>query len=184
MQDFENTFKKILKLVAADWEREIKENFRTQSYDGSAWPGKTNYPGSRSKQLYKDGDLQDSLKVTESVSAGTITARSHVRYASIHNEGGRITVTAKMKAFFWVMHRMANGAAGQANAPARRRSTMSTEAAYWKALALMKVGQQIKIPQRQFVGFSHQLDEAIIKRTNQVIPPELDAYMKSVLQKK
>ena len=54
-------------------------------------------------------------------------------YTTLHNEGGKITVTAKMKRFFWYKYKQTKDEA-------------------WKRMALMKTGKVIKMPQRQFIG--------------------------------
>lgn len=167
--NFESAFKKFVKNVSADWERQIKENFRTQSFYNKKWKDKSNYPGARQgKNLYKEGDLQRSVQVQENVSTGTVRASAFVHYASIHNQGGTITVTAKMRGFFWAMYYQASGKIKRrkdgTQSQSRASLKLSSEAEYWKSLALMKVGTKIKIPQRQFVGFHHQLDTAIRKR--------------------
>lgn len=188
--NFENSFKKLFKFVAADWERQIAENFRTQSFYGNNWKGKSNYPGSRqSKTLYRDGDLQKSVQVNDNLAAGTISASSYVGYATIHNQGGKIAVTARMKKFFWAMYYKSNNALTysvktRAAQNTKRNRKLSTEAGYWKAMALMKVGTTITIPQRQFVGYHADLEAAIQKRANEVVPQDLTNYITSVLKRK
>lgn len=188
MHDFDSTFRKILKNVSADWNRQIIENFRTESFYGKAWAAKSNYPGSRKgKILYRDGDLQGSISVTENLSAGTISASSFVKYANFHNEGGTITVTTQMKKFFWAMHYKASGKVKtkkRGGGTTKASQKYSAEAAYWKAMALMKVGTKIQIKKRQFVGFHPELDASVKKRTDEAVPPGLIAYINSVLKQR
>ena len=75
-----------------------------------------------------------------------------VPYAEIHNEGGDIVVTPRMKRFFWAKYREANGGTW-------KRKT--TEADFWKALALKPVGSTLHIPKRQFIGESRELNDKI-----------------------
>lgn len=187
--NFENSFKKLFKFVAADWERQIAENFRTQSFYGNGWKGKSNYPGSRQgKTLYRDGDLQNSVQVNDNLAAGTISASSYVGYATIHNQGGKIAVIAKMKKFFWAMYYKSSGAVSKRKdgktGNNKRNAKLTAEAEYWKAMALMKVGATITIPQRQFVGYHADLKAAIEKRANEVVPQDLTNYITSVLKQK
>lgn len=62
---------------------------------------------------------------------------SELEYAQIHNEGGRIKVTPKMKRFFWAQY-------------------YKTKKAFWKNMALSKK-KYIVIPQRKFLGESSVL---------------------------
>lgn len=68
-------------------------------------------------------------------------------YAAIHNEGGSIAITPKMKAFFWRKHKELTDKAAD--------KTIKTK---WKGMALSK---ELKIPQRQFVGNSRELNDKI-----------------------
>ena len=40
---------------------------------------------------------------------GRVIIQNKLVYAPIHNDGGYITVTAKMKGFFWAQHYRARG---------------------------------------------------------------------------
>ena len=74
-------------------------------------------------------------------------------YTALHNEGGTITVTGKMKRFFWAKFK-------------------ETGEVGWKYMALMKVGQVIKIPQRQFIGDGPETQKLI----RDVIQSNLDKF--------
>lgn len=95
-----------------------------------------------------------------------VTVGTSVPYAEIHNEGGDITVTARMKRFFWAKYRETNGGSWKRNAK-------NEEAEFWKTLALKKVGSVIHIPQRKFIGQSHELnnkiDQTIENEINRII---------------
>lgn len=79
--------------------------------------------------------------------------RSDKEYAAIHNEGGTINstipVTPKMRKFAWAMHYNETGGEGDSK---------------WKGLALTKkdsLNLSINMPQRQFIGQSKELNQAI-----------------------
>lgn len=151
--------------VAVKLQEQIGENFRRGAFYGQPWKGKSNYPGAKQKLLYRHGILQESVDVDADPAAKTITARSTVAYASLHNEGGVVVVTGKMKRFFWYMHKKALGSLAtkkdgttRAN---RRNMAINAEAEYWKGLALMPVGKRLHMPERRFVGPHPQLDKAI-----------------------
>ena len=95
-----------------------------------------------------------------------VTIGTEVPYAEIHNEGGDITVTPRMKRFFWAKYRETNGGSWKRNAK-------NDEAEFWKTLALKKVGSVIHIPQRKFIGESHELTDKI----NNTIETEINKIL-------
>lgn len=92
-----------------------------------------------------------------------------VPYASIHNWGGETTpaVTPKMRRFAWAMYyetggEQEAGAKGRESAEKDESAPLSPEAKMWRGLALTKKKKlRIKIPQRQFIGPSRELEERI-----------------------
>lgn len=78
-------------------------------------------------------------------------------YAAVHNWGGAIypTVTPRMRRFAWAMY-YANGG---------KSKTHNPTADVWRAMALTKKKRlRINIPQRQFIGDSHELNQRINER--------------------
>lgn len=69
-----------------------------------------------------------------------------------------IKVTKKMKRFFWAKYYETSGAFGRKKNGEwrndKRTVQLSTEAEFWKYMALMKEGKSIKIPRRRFLGVS------------------------------
>lgn len=86
-----------------------------------------------------------------------------VSYADTHNEGGQIVVTRRMRSFFWAMYRKANGGTW------KRRAEATGTAAFWRAMAMKKVGSVIRIPQRQFIGESRELTAKVQQTVEQEI---------------
>ena len=97
----------------------------------------------------------------------SVTVGTSAPYAEIHNEGGDIKVTAKMKRFFWAKYRETNGGSWKRNAK-------NEEAEFWNTLALKKVGAKIHIPQRKFIGESQELNQKI----KQKIDDEIDKILR------
>ena len=96
--------------------------------------------------LMVTGKLRRSIR--SRVTSDSVVWETSEKYAAIHNYGGTITVTAKMKKFFWYKHK-------------------ATRDDAWKWMALMKVGTKITIPQRQFLGDHPEVRkraEAVIQR--------------------
>lgn len=154
----------------------IDDNFRSQSFDGAKWKdraapparGRTTKAGNRDKRFKQDsgegrailmmsGRLRRSFRME--ASGLVITIHTDVPYAEIHNEGGEvkqsITVTAKMRRFFWAMF-------------------ADTKDEKWKFMALSKnatIERSFTMPKRQFVGENNTLDRNI----NFLLESELSA---------
>lgn len=105
---------------------------------------------------------------------------SDLPYAAIHNEGGEIRVTARMKRYFWYRHYSATGSFGRRKDGSLRKDKknrqLSSEADFWKAMALMKVGATIRIPQRKFLGTSPEVEAAV----RQIIEENLTDYINNI----
>lgn len=130
-------------------------NFQNKNFFDKKWPSSRN---PKRGGLQQRGTLRGGLKAR--ASEMSIFFENAVPYAKIHNEGGKIAVTAKMKKYFWAMYLKAAKAAG--GTPARKK-TISAEAEMWKAMALMKVGSFIEIPQRRFLGDHPEVARVIQK---------------------
>lgn len=95
--------------------------------------------GGRRRLLTRSGDLQRSINFRPG--QGEFRVFSDKQYAQIHNEGGRIRITPRMRGFFWYQFRR-------------------TKDEFWKGLALTKK-THIDIPKRQYMGESEVLDKRI-----------------------
>lgn len=150
MQDF---LKNILKDIQVDLTDEFDKNFTNKSFFGSAWAN-TSLPNKKGSLLARTNSLRKSIKPRNDGSG--ITWSSSLPYANLHNLGGEVVVTQKMKSFFWAMFYKSSGAVSKtAKGDARnndRNKKLSAEAQIWKSLALQKVGEKMKIKQRQFIG--------------------------------
>lgn len=165
MAAFDKFMHNVLTDVEVKLKEHIQDNFRSGSFYGDTWPGKSQYPGAKQKNLYQNGILQEQVDPQANYGEQTITVHSTLPYAAIHNEGGVITVNQNMIRFFWAMYYKARGAVttkkdGTASKN-KRNTTLNAHAEYWKGLALMKVGSKIKIPERRFVGPHPHLDTSI-----------------------
>ena len=96
---------------------------------------------------------------------GKVKISNNLVYAPAHNWGENLhpTVTAKMRRFAWAKYYQSGGGKKKAgNATGGGENTESPEASKWKGLALTKKTKlDIKMPQRQFLGESKELDEKI-----------------------
>jgi phage gpG-like protein len=145
--DFLKTFISDLRVEVAD---EFDRNFERKGFFDEKWPD-TRIPNRRGTLMMRTGALRRSIESASS--SNSIKFFSSLPYASIHNDGGYITVTAKMKKYFWAMYMKAGGA--------RKGARMNKEAEIFKAMALKKVGSRIKVEKRQFIGPHVQIDQAV-----------------------
>lgn len=85
-----------------------------------------------------------------------------------------------MKRFFWYKYYSATGSFGRKKDGSRRNDKrslqLSDEADFWKAMALMRVGSKIRIPQRKFLGTSPEVEIAV----RQIIEENLNEYVNNI----
>lgn len=111
----------------------------------------------------------DTGRLRRSVSSQTtensITFYTDLPYAAIHNDGGEIRVTKKMKRYFWHKYYEATGSFGRRKNGEKRKDKrtvqLTGEAEFWKFMALKKEGCMIKIPRRRFLGVSPEVEKAV-----------------------
>jgi phage gpG-like protein len=129
--------------------------------------------------MMRTGALRRGL--SSKIVGDTIEYTNSQKYAALHNDGGTITVTMKMKKYFWAKYYEAGGkvTTRQDGAPrgGARNQRYTEEAAQWKSLALMKVGKKMTIKKRQFVGWDDSMNPAIERIIDKYVTPELKAIM-------
>lgn len=143
----------LIKIILKDLKVELLDkfdsNFSRGAFFGKKWkPRRDGIP----THLNNTGTLRRSIRA--SISRNAITFSSSTPYSAIHNEGGTISVTAKMKRYFWAMFK-------------------KTGRKEYKAMALLKVGTKINIPQRRFLGPFNGLDKTIERTAKHAIQQEL-----------
>jgi phage gpG-like protein len=137
----------VKEVIGTEAVKHFKSNFITESFDGDKWAPRKTKVSLPKKVLTGQGagdHLGDSIDFK--VSGNAITIYTDKIYAEIHNEGGEIAVTPKMKGFFWAKSREAKEAGDLELAE------------QFKWMALSKV---IKIVQRKFMGESNVLNNKI-----------------------
>lgn len=123
----------------------VRENFRKGGFYGNPWqaPLRTQLGiGGPGYGPLLSGTNHLMMSTDYIPSEGRVIIQNTLVYAPIHNDGGSITVTSKMKRFFWAQHYKAK----------KGNEELSPEALFWRNMAIKKVGSQIKIVQRQFLG--------------------------------
>ncbi len=171
----------MLRDIEVELTDEFDKNFEREAFFSEAWER-------RRSPIRQDGHLLvDTGRLRQSISckmdADSITFSSTLPYAAIHNEGGEITVTAKMKRFFWAKYYEASGSFGRRKDGSLRKDKrtvrLGTEAEFWRLMALMKVGSKVKIPRRRFLGASPEVEEA----AKEIIKENLTEYFKNLKNK-
>lgn len=108
--------------------------------------------------LLQKGNLRRSIRIY-SIQGNKVIIASRMPYSELHNEGGEVTVTPKMKKFFWAKYYQANKRSKKRGGKAGK--ALSNDARNWKALALKKAGDKLKFQKRQYMGEHQQLNEDI-----------------------
>lgn len=156
-----------LKDIKTEAKEEFDRNFQRQAFFNEKW---------KRRRYVRDetrGILQQSSTLRKSIRAEIIEGNkgvaftSSVPYARIHNEGGTITVTRRMKGYFWIKYREAMGKKGYTLKGELRRNKknreLSSDAEFYRAMALKKAGSKIVIPRRQFIGAHPDLEKLLLE---------------------
>lgn len=159
----QRVIRNILKDIRIDLGDEFDRNFERQTFFSEKWERRKSPIRPGRAILVDTGKLRQSIRSQSTDTS--IRFFCALPYAGIHNDGGEIKVTRKMKAFFWHKYYEATGSFGRKKNGERRNDKrtiqLSTEAEFWKCMALMKVGQSITIPKRQFLGASPEVEQAV-----------------------
>lgn len=146
MNSIKKRWQMMMKDIGVDLADEFDQNFERKAFFNKKW--KDRKFGNRGTLLVATGRLRRSI--TMKATERSITFSSDTPYASIHNEGGEIEVTKKMKGYFWYMY----GKTGYEP---------------YKAMAMKRVGSKIVIPQRQFVGYHKTIDKIVDEHVQDMI---------------
>jgi phage gpG-like protein len=154
--------KNMLKDLAVELLDEFDKNFERKAFFNVPWVA-SKMTNSRGSLMVRTSELRNSLR--SDVSGNSIVFTSSRPDAALHNEGGEIIVTEAMKRYFWYRYYNSIGQVQQRQ-DGRDRNTkgnrsLKAEAEAFKAMALMKVGDKITVPQRQYIGYHADLDPVV-----------------------
>lgn len=165
MQAFQQVFNQLIKNIKVELDDEFDRNFERKAFFTTTWkPAVHNTIGSL---LVRTGALRKSLR-SDIIGSNAIRWESSLPYADIQNAGGTITVTQKMKGFFWYRYRIANGG---------NSKNINAESLFWKKMALKAIGSIITIPQRQFIGDHPMVHQAIKQTTDDWYSDDVKRYL-------
>lgn len=166
--------RRILSDIRVELNDEFDRNFERQGFFTRAWAKRKSPLRPGGHILVDTGKLRQSVRSRSD--ATSITFFSDLPYAAIHNEGGEIKVTAKMKRYFWHRYYEARGTFGYRKDGSLRQTKknrqLGAEAEFWRSMALMKIGKTIKIPRRQFLGMAPEVE----KEVRNIIETNLSEY--------
>jgi len=171
-------FRQILRDIQVELGDEFDRNFERQAFFSEAWQRRRSPTRPGGHTLVDSGSLRRSIH--SRITDDSIVFYSDLPYAAIHNEGGEIVVTARMKRYFWYKHYSSAGSFGRKKDGSlrrdRRNRQLASESDFWRAMALMKAGSTIRIPRRQFLGTSPEVEAAV----REIIEDNLNEYINNI----
>lgn len=181
--------KRILKDIQVELSDEFDQNFEREAFFSAAWQRRRSPMRPDGHILVDTGSLRRSIQ--SRTTDNSITFYTDLPYAAIHNDGGEIVVTPRMKMYF--RHKFYESQGGfqrKKSSNAARRSLsdggfyawtskmeLTSEAEFWKFMALKKVGTKIRIPRRRFLGTSPEVEKAI----RDIIEENLEGYIEEAI---
>jgi phage gpG-like protein len=140
----------VQEVIGTEAVNHFKENFVKQGFDNDKWAARKTKVKLQKNILTGQGSgdhLSDSIDYR--IEGNTIIIYTDKPYGKIHNEGGQITVTPKMKRFFWAK-----------SIEAKQGGDLDLAEQYkWMALS-----KTINIVKREFMGESPVLNNKIIDK--------------------
>lgn len=174
---------RILKDVKVELHDEFDKNFTRKAFFDEPWPKRMrNY--SRGTTMAVTNRLRRSYR--GHITRSSIRFTSDAPYAGIHNVGGKIPVTPKMRKFFWAKYYEASGkmkktAAGK-TAATKQNTQLNDQALFWRNMALRK-GDHIEIPKRQVIGDHRQVKRIVERVSNAAIKDYVQKNLLPILKK-
>lgn len=172
-----------LKDISVELGDEFDRNFEREAFFNEKWARRKFNDDESRGLLSREGTLRRTIKDEASVTDRSVIFTSSVPYAAIHNEGGTITVTRKMKKYFWYRYLLIMGSkrsrpdkpkfteklqrkkSGELRDNPKNRE-LTEEAKFCKIMALKKVGSKIVIPKRRFIGMHPEVERIIREITD------------------
>lgn len=185
-------------VVGTEAVKHVRENFRKGGVGGRKWKDPLrrtlSFQGVQGRYgplLSRNNRLMDATQ-RRIPRPGQVIIENRLPYATIHNEGGTITVTHRMKRYFWWRYLQitgSKGTRGRKPIESRYRLTkkgqrgnneynrgLDREAEFWKSMALKRVGTRIRMPQRMFIGTPEELDRIVEDAINRQLQKYIRDY--------
>lgn len=166
--------------VAVELNDEFDRNFERKAFFDETWPAEK-LKNSNGSLMNRTGTLRASI--SNNILNDIISWQSSLPYSEIHNTGGKIKITQKMRNFFWAMYyKNIGNTLYDIKTKSAVYDDAPKEAIFWKALALKKIGDEITIPKRQFIG-NHPRVHEVIQDVFNDMENELNNYVLNNLNK-
>lgn len=166
--------RRILSDIRVELGDEFDRNFERQAFFNDAWARRKSPTRPGGTILVDTGTLRRSIR--SRTTDDSITFYTDLPYAAIHNDGGEIVVTGKMKRYFWHKYYEATGSFGRKKNGQRRNDKrtrqLSTEADFWRFMALKRAGTTIRIPRRRFLDTGPEVERIV----REIIEDNLNEY--------
>lgn len=173
-KDTKAVIRRILSDIRVELGDEFDRNFERQAFFSEAWARRKSPTRPGGTILVDTSTLRRSIK--SRTTDDSITFYTELPYAAIHNDGGEIVVTEKMKRYFWHKYYEATGSFGRKKNGQRRNDKrtrqLSTEADFWRFMALKRAGTTIRIPRRRFLGTGPEVERIV----REIIEDNLNEY--------
>lgn len=185
--------RRILKDIQVEMSDEFDQNFEREAFFSEKWQRRKSPIRNNGRAILTDtGRLRSSIhsRITDNY----VVFYSDLPYARMHNEGGEIVVTKKMKRFFRAKAYEAAGTFGRkktnGTTPKKQKTisdrqfyawmhtaTLTPEAEFWCALSMKPVGSTIRIPRRRFLGTSPEVEQTV----RNIIEENLSGYIEEAI---
>ena len=133
--------RKILTDLKVELLDEFDRNFERRAFFDRPWPDRS-YPGGRGSLLQVTGRGRRSFRGT--IRQNGVEFSTDTPYMGLHNRGGKIKITPRMRKFFWAMYCQN---AGGITTSAKKRQASNTQ-----RNRMLSKKDTITIPQRQVIG--------------------------------
>lgn len=180
-------FGRILRDIQVELGDEFDQNFERQGFFSQTWVRRKSPTRPGGHILVDSGGLRRSIR--SEIRDSSIVFMTDHPAAAIHNEGGEIVVTEKMKRYFRAKFYESVGGFERKKEDSKRptlpngafyawtsKMSLNTISEFWRNMALMKVGSKIRIPQRKFLGTSPEVEAAV----RQIIEENLNEYVNNI----
>lgn len=163
-KDVAKIISRILKDIRVEVGDEFDRNFERQAFFSEAWARRKSPIRNEGRAILTDtGQLRRNIQ--SRTTENSIPFYTDLSYAEIHNDGGEIKVTKRMKGYFWHKYYEATGSFGRRKdgnlRKDKKNARLTTESEFWKFMALKKEGSTMKIPRRRFLGTSPEVEQAV-----------------------
>lgn len=176
--DFNKAVRNIIRDIKVELGDEFDRNFEREAFFSQAWKRRKSPMRPGGHLLVNTGGLRRSVRSV--IKGNGIVFQSDHPAASIHNEGGEIKVTERMKRYFWARYYEATGAFGRKKDGSLRNTKknhqLGSESEFWKTMALMPAGKSIVMPRRQFIGESPEVERMV----RAIIEENIEEYLNSI----